>query len=223
MSDEFDHEPIPGLPELLPEGETLLWQGSPEWRGVLRRVLHAELVALYFGGLILWILLTPAADATGFLAVAAPAARVALAGLAALGVLTLLARAISRTTIYTITNRRVAMRFGVALPVTFNLPFKMIGSAGHRPFADATGDITLSLAGDGRIAYFHLWPHVRPWRINKPEPMLRSVPNSEKVAELLSKALAGEPVRPLATAASPAEASGSAVGAYKHQWVAGNS
>ncbi|MGQ0672660.1 MAG: photosynthetic complex putative assembly protein PuhB [Hyphomicrobium sp.] len=218
MSDEFDHEPIPGLPQLLPEGETLLWQGSPAWRGVLRRVLHAELVAMYFGILIVWCLMVPPLEAVGILAVTAPALRVAIAGLAALSVLTLLARAISRTTIYTITDRRVVMRYGVALPITFNLPFKAIASAGHRPFADATGDITLALAGDDRIAFFHLWPHVRPWRINRPEPMLRSVPDSLQVAELLGKALSGEPVRPLASRASEQSGtSGSAIGAYKHE------
>jgi hypothetical protein len=30
--DDFAGEPIPGLPADLPEGEKLLWQGSPGWR-----------------------------------------------------------------------------------------------------------------------------------------------------------------------------------------------
>ena len=27
--DDFDQEPIRGLPEMLPEGETILWHGAP--------------------------------------------------------------------------------------------------------------------------------------------------------------------------------------------------
>ena len=33
----------------------------------------------------------------------------------------------ARATVYTITTRRLVMRIGVALPTTFNLPFKQIG------------------------------------------------------------------------------------------------
>lgn len=34
--DDFAVEPIPGLPELPPEGEHILWQGAPCWHALAR-------------------------------------------------------------------------------------------------------------------------------------------------------------------------------------------
>jgi hypothetical protein len=50
------------------------------------------------------------------------------------------------------------------------------------------GDITLALKGADRIGWVHLWPSVRPWRIAKPEPTLRSVADVQMVAEKLRDA-----------------------------------
>ena len=36
---EFDTEPVPGLPEQLPEGERLRWQGAPKWAALAVRAL----------------------------------------------------------------------------------------------------------------------------------------------------------------------------------------
>ena len=36
----------------LPEGERVLWQGAPSWRGVARRTLHTRKIAGYFAALI---------------------------------------------------------------------------------------------------------------------------------------------------------------------------
>jgi len=84
----------------------------------------------------------------------------------------------------------VVLRVGVVLSVTFNLPLRTIASADLRPLKDGHGDIALRLAGPDRIGYVHLWPHVRPWRIGAPEPMLRCLPEAEKVARLLTQAWA---------------------------------
>jgi hypothetical protein len=109
---------------------------------------------------------------------------------AALGLPALLAWLYSRTTLYTITNRRVVIRYGVALPMSLNIPFKIIASAALRQHGDGTGDIPMALSGPDRIAYLHLWPHARPWRLAHTEPMLRCVPDAAQVAEILGKALA---------------------------------
>jgi hypothetical protein len=93
---------------------------------------------------------------------------------------------------YTITDRRVVMRIGVALPVTFNIPFSVISGAGLRDLGGGRGDIALRLLDGNRIAYLVLWPHVRPWRLNATEPMLRAIPDAQKVAMILSDALAAE-------------------------------
>jgi len=108
----------------------------------------------------------------------------------------------SRTTVYTITNRRVVMRIGIVLSLTFNLPFARIRSADARPAAGTTGDIALALTGTDKIAYVHLWPHARPWRLARPEPMLRCVENLTHVAGVLTTAWrAANGMAPMPTAA----------------------
>jgi hypothetical protein len=57
------------------------------------------------------------------------------------------------------------MRIGIVLTVTFNLPLKRIQAAGLQPVADGTGDLPLTLGPRDRIAWLHLWPHVRPWKL----------------------------------------------------------
>jgi hypothetical protein len=71
------------------------------------------------------------------------------------------------------------------LTVSFNLPFKQIASADVRVLKDGFGDITLALQGSDSIAWVHLWPSVRPWRISKPEPTLRAVPDVQAVSDKL--------------------------------------
>jgi hypothetical protein len=46
----------------------------------------------------------------------------------------------------------------------------------------------MQIASEDKIAYFHLWPHARPWRLAKPEPMMRCVPDAKQVAALLTGA-----------------------------------
>ena len=109
--------------------------------------------------------------------------------LVACGVLFVLAWFSARTTIYTITSRRVIMRFGIALPMTLNIPFCRVDAAAVSLRNDGSGDIPLRLAGNDHIAYAVLWPHARPWRINRPEPMLRAIADAEHVARILSSAM----------------------------------
>jgi hypothetical protein len=197
-------EPIRGLPEALPPGERILWQGSPDWRALAVRALHVRKVAAYFG-------LLAAASVAGSVVIdgkALPAALgsaagLALPALAALGLLGLYAFLAAGATVYTITDRRVVMRFGVALPLTVNIPFKIVGSAGLKLDRDGTGDIPLALTGRGKIAYLALWPHARPWRVSRPEPMLRAVPDAARVGRLLAGALAAAAGRAPAITVEP--------------------
>ena len=186
---EFDRDVAPGLPEALPAGERVLIQARPSWRSLAIHAFHARKIAIYCLAILAWRV--GAALAAGKTAGAALLDGASVAPLAILGVLlpVALAWAYARTTIYTITDRRVVLRTGVALPMTFNLPYTQIESAALRGFADGTGDIPLKLAGDTRLAFAHLWPSARPWRVNHPEPMLRSVPDAEAVAQTLARAL----------------------------------
>ena len=201
---EYANEPVRGLPGHLPDGEYIVWQGSPAWRPLARRAFHTHLVAGYFVALIAW--------ATLNLATGQATVPVALRGIAvttgvgagAVALLALLGWLAARATVYTITNRRVVLRFGVALPKCVNLPFTQIVSAGLQVHADGSGDLPLACK-ETRLGFIHLWPNVRPWRVGKPEPMLRAVAEPEHVARLLADALAAAvPGRRAAFAATPA-------------------
>lgn len=187
---EFDHEPVRGLPERLPAGEHILWQGAPRFAALARRAFHVRKLALYCGLLLAWRVAAGVSDGETLGAIAVSAVWVVPFALVAVGLPLLLAWLYARTTVYTITNRRVVMRFGVALPMSLNLPFRLIGAAGVRSYADGSGDVTLTLTGPDRIAYLHLWPNARPWRIARPEPMLRCIPAAAQVADVLADALA---------------------------------
>lgn len=180
-------DPVPGLPEYLPDGERILWQGQPDWWSLCRRAFHIYLLIGYFAGLVVFSLITPGSETGSALVVGI--ALTLLLGAVAAATFMLLALLICRTTIYTITNQRVVMQFGVALPINLNLPFSQIESAGHRNYSDGTGDIPLQLSGENRVAYLLLWPHARPWRVKRPEPMLRCLRDSVATSELLAHAL----------------------------------
>lgn len=210
--DKIKPEPIPGLPEELPEGERLLWSGSPDWKALALHVFHVRAVAIYFAILAVWKIGEAFATGGGLPDAALSGAMVALFAAIALGLLLLFAALIARTTIYTITSNRVVMRAGVALPKAINIPFSVIGSASLKVRKGGDGDIPLQLTGADRAAYLHLWPHARPWKIAHAEPMLRGVPDATKVAETLAGALAekaGQPaprIQPAPVQAEPKRA-----------------
>ncbi len=204
---EHELEPVHGLPEPLPAGERILWQGAPAWRTLARRAFHTRKLALYFGVLLALRAAFVLSDGgTGPEAVIAVLWLTPLVAIA-LGTLTLMAWLIGRTTVYTITSARVVMRIGVVLSITLNLPFRTIQSAGLRVYPDGTGDLPLTIGTADRIAYAHLWPHARPWRFAHTEPMLRGIPDAARVADVLARALAAfvREARP-APAAEPAPA-----------------
>ena len=188
-----------GMPGPLPQGERLLWQGAPRWQTLALRALHVRKVAAYFALLLAWYAVTKLYGGV-------PAGEVALAvlrfgGLALipLALLCLYAWLTVRTTTYTVTTRRVVLRFGIALPMTLNLPYRQIDSAAFKPGPGDTGDISLVPVAGERLAYPLLWPHARPWRMARAEPTLRAVPQAEKVAHIVARALAAAaavPVQP---------------------------
>jgi hypothetical protein len=177
------------LPAPLPADERVLWIGSPAWRGIARNVFHLGALAMYFVAVIAAHVFWVVANGASWIEAAASVARLAPLGAVALGMFALLAWMIARTTCYAITDRRVIMRIGVALSLTMNIPFRAIASADLRLHADGSGDLPLSLVGNDRMAYLHLWPHARPWRLKKPVPMLVCVPDAARVGEILGVAL----------------------------------
>ncbi len=186
---DFEKEPIPGLPAHLPEGEEIKWQGSPDQSAVAKYVLHRNKIAAYFILVAIWKLSTTLYDGGTFLMAIASAGLMVVLGLVVMAIIWWLARAIEKTTIYTITNKRVVMRFGIALPVTFNYPFKQVTSADVQSTLNDTGTIALSLKEHTKISWAILWPHARPWKFAKPEPAMRLVGDVHKVSQILSKQL----------------------------------
>jgi len=182
--------PPTGLPEHLPPGERLLWQGRPDWRAFARNVFHVRGLTVYLAAIVVWCAVSTGMD-HGFTAqTALSVAR--YAAIAATPVLFLMGYAwlIARSTTYSITSKRVVMRQGTVVPMTINIPYARIDTAALSTKPDGFGDISLLLIGKDRLAYFMLWPHARPWRMAKSEPSLRSVPDVASVGQILARALA---------------------------------
>jgi hypothetical protein len=188
LGHEHEFEPQYGLPEQLPPDERVLWQGSPNAWSLAVHAFHLRKIAAWFA---LWMALRLAFDLQdGVAAGAIVKGQLGLLALAALGLglVAYMARLSATQAVYTLTTKRVVMRIGIVLTVTFNLPFRQVESAGLRRHKDGTGDIPLVLAQGQRIAWLQLWPHARPLMLRRPQPMLRSLPLPEHVAQMLTQA-----------------------------------
>ena len=185
---EHEFEPAFGLPEPLPKGEQILWQGAPDFEDMALRVFHIRKVAIYFAVMIASRGIYLSVTGASVFEVAKGVLLVTLLAAIALGALATLAWLTARTTAYTLTDQRVVMRIGIVLTLTFNLPLKRLSTAGLQVTRGGFGDIPLALNGGDRIGWLNLWPHARPWHIAKPEPMLRCIPQAQAVATQLQQA-----------------------------------
>lgn len=161
--------------------EEIVWRGRPDLSVLARTAFHTRSVGIYF------LILIGASAILGNVNTALLCAGLAIAAQA---VLYIIAWHCQRTTLYILTDTRLIMRIGMALETRINVPLKHVLSADLRMRGKAHGDITLSLGGERMLGYLLLWPHARPWQIARPEPMLRAVPEAEKVARLLAEACA---------------------------------
>lgn len=182
---EHEYEPIPGLPEQLPEGEHIVWQGRPVGRSVARHVMKTRWMVGYFAVLAFWLVAAGFYDGRGVGSILFAVAFLGLLAALLIGLCELYAWGVQKTTLYTITNRRIVLRIGVALSMTLNVPFRQIASADRIDFADGTGSLTVRLKPGQRFAWLILWPHLRPWRFASPEPALRCIPDAEVAARAL--------------------------------------
>jgi putative photosynthetic complex assembly protein len=187
---EHDYEPVPGLPQELPRDERILWQGRPTASGLAKGTFHVRAVAVYFlillafsmvsriaeGGLAIWAAMS---DSLGLMILAA----------VALGLLAGYARLVAKTSLISITTKRIIVRTGIAVPVTINLPFSRVDSVDLRVRQDGNGDISVLMERGSRASYALLWPFVRPFRVLRVQPVLRGVDGAEATARLLADAL----------------------------------
>ncbi len=173
---------VDGFDQLLPGGERVLWVGAPDpWRW-LKRSLALRAVWLWLGGIALFGVATGSAGVPVF---------VWLGVVGAIGTAFVVVGIVwtSRATRYLITDRRVALRIGLALPGEVNLPLGAIENAAVRRFGDGSGDIAITPSAPLGVGYAVLWPHARPWRLSRPEPLLRSIEGVDDVAAVLRAAV----------------------------------
>jgi hypothetical protein len=188
-STHADIEPIPGLPHELPQGERIVWQGRPEWKALARHTFKLRWLGAYFAVFAAQRLFVGVRSGAGLADV--PGLLLLPAGLAiaCLGLLAAVAWLNASAALYTITTRRVVLRIGVALPMTWNLPFKRLASANLKVREEGDGDIVLELKAPDRIAWLQLWPHSQPWRLANARPMMRTIAEPTRVASLLAEAV----------------------------------
>lgn len=203
---EHEFEPEHGLPERLPAGEHILWQGAPDFPALARHAFHLHKLAVYFVLLLATSIGATRWSGSDWLTSLLAVKLLTPLALLALGCVVLLAWLTARTTVYTLTDRRIVVRGGIVLTVSFNIPLRMVASAGLRRLPGGHGDICLALAGGQRIAWLQLWPNVRPWRLAQPEPMLRSLADIDSVSQQLQQAwsaVTGVATAPLAPSPAP--------------------
>jgi len=186
---EHEMEPVPGLPETLPKGEQMLWQGRPAAKLVARHVLKNRWVAGYFLLLAVWAVVGGLYDGRPPAGIVFSVA--ILTGLAAvlIGMMELFAWAVHKTTMYTITSQRVVIRFGVAFSMTLNLPFKQLAAISMAELPGGAGHVALQVLPGHQISWLLQWPHVRGWKIAQVEPSLICLPDGKKVADILALAV----------------------------------
>lgn len=201
--EEGGGEPVRGLPQSLPDGEQLLWQGSPGPLAFVIHAFHIRFVLAYFLLATTWRLAnleTAGASTTEMTRVALNSGLGAAAGIGLIG---LVAWLMARSTVYSITSKRIVMRYGVAIRKYVNLPFEQIASADLRSYGNGKGDIVLGLNATGGLGFIKLWPHVRPMRFSRPQPMLRSLSGVQSVARTLASAISAHAPARLALAPQP--------------------
>lgn len=173
-------------------GPIALWTGRPRWTAAARHIWKVRWVAAYFA-----VLLADGARIAMAGVHAPPHAwggegKLLAASLVVVGGLLGMAALTARTTRYTIDARTVTLRYGMALPATLVIPFAAIEHVGVRVQDDGSGDVALRLKRGQGVVYPKLWPHARPWRFRRAEPMLRCIPDAGSAAALLCRALAAQ-------------------------------
>ena len=196
MSDD-EFEPIRGLPKRLPAGENILWQGEPDWRRLAWRALHVREASAYFSVILCWAAVGNLSQGTVGIMSELRLVGLAAASLTVLGVIGWLS---ARATVYTLTDKRLVIRSGIAFPLVVTIPYTLVVNAAVKRLGDGSGDLVLALGDKARPSYLALWPNARPWRLARPEPMLRCLRDVAEPAEILARALAVQPL-PLRQAA----------------------
>ena len=185
--DDFNFEPVRGLPEALPADEHILWQGAPDPLRLAIEAWKMHWILGYFAVLAVWrvgisSITVPLPTAFGH------AVPFVICALLACAVIYIIATVQARSTVYTLTNKRAALRIGAALTMTLNLPYVCIGNAAVQSRKSGTGTLSFELMDETRISYLMTWPHVRPWHISQAQPSFRCIADVATVAKIFADA-----------------------------------
>ena len=154
-----------------------------------RHAFRIRLVSVYFSLLVIWRIAGSMMSGHDLRYAVVSAASCVILGASGVVLFCFFAWLIARTTTYTITQKRVVLTYGMALPKSLNLPFTAIEAADMRINADGSGDIAFRLPTGKRLSYLLLWPHVRAGTQGRAQPVLRCVLAPQEAAEILSQAL----------------------------------
>ncbi|NQX95044.1 MAG: PH domain-containing protein [Erythrobacter sp.] len=161
--------------------EEVLWRGKPEPFRHAASAFHTNSMAVYF------VILSAIAFANDGMG---SAVTVAIMGIAGVLILTGLGIYSARNSAYVLTSHRLLILTGLAVDKRISIPLKHIGSASLKMRSRGFGDIALDLKVKHRLGYLLLWPHARSFRFFKPQPIMRSVPEAERIAAILADACA---------------------------------
>ena len=186
---EHDIEPVPGLPGRLPDGEFIVWQGKPAFKTLMTRLLRARWIAAYFAIAALWSVAVGINNSETAWQFVGRISFIAVAAAILFGLMALYARAVAKTTMYTLTNHRVVMRVGIAISASFNLPFAQISGADFRVGSDGSGDVALTLKSGHGLSGSVFFPHQRGGLWRKLSPQMICLPEAKSVADTLAKQL----------------------------------
>jgi hypothetical protein len=192
---EHDHEPVEGLPGRLPAGEHIVWQGRPQKGGVARQVLKSRWIATYFALAALWSVAVGVNDGVPPGGILIQLGWIGLLAATVFGLIALYASAIARTSMYTITNRRVVMRIGVALSASFNLPYAQVTGADFRERKGGEGDVALQLKPGHTLTSAVFWPHQRGRVWSRLQPEMICLKDARNVAAILALQLQAHEAR----------------------------
>jgi hypothetical protein len=186
---EYEFEPVRGVPGDLPEGEKILWQGAPHWARLAVDAFKIGWVSIYFLALIGWRAGDAIVSGQPISVVITQAVSVIPLACIAVLILTGLAWINARSTVYTLTNKRIVMRFGAALTKAINIPYSIVESAVADVKPNGSGTVAVKLVAPNRIPLLLLWPHRRPKTFRQPEPAFRSLKDASTCAPILAQAL----------------------------------
>lgn len=161
--------------------ERVLWKGRPNLPVLTRTAFHMGGYAIYMAAMVLLALVWGNSESAVFLAVL---------GVVGAVVIQLIAWRSAKSTLYILTDVRLIMRIGMAVEARINIPLKHIEAAHLNMRGREYGDIALELGGERLLGYALLWPHVRPFHIARPQPMLRALPDAQEFAAVLAEACA---------------------------------